>query len=130
MLVERFETAGRPLVVARWWQHDPAMRNHVLNGTITADAFAVSIVLATADRPAGWRADRGRAGGGVLLNGAYGHVDLLVHLLGTPESVYAQTHRLDFLPGASVYDTEDVAHVVLRFEGGRGAVLSAWRGRT
>jgi predicted dehydrogenase len=84
-------------------------------------------VTAELPEPMGWRGDLARAGGGVLLHGAYEQLDLLVDRLGTPESVFAQGSS-SIPPGkARSYDTEDACQVSLRFLGGRIATLDAVR---
>ncbi len=84
--------------------------------------------IATGDEPEGWRGDSLRAGGGVLLNGAYAQVDLLVTLLGLPESVYAVC-SFARAPGETLnYDTEDTALVLMRWGSDCSAMLVARRG--
>lgn len=89
---------------------------------------AANATVRTTDRTDGWRGDAARAGGGVLLNGAFSQIDVLVHFLGLPESVYAQASCV--VSGASTrnYDTEDAIAVTLRFSDNRIASLGAFRG--
>ena len=127
-LVGCFAEHGCPLAVSRWWQHEPAFQP-LFNLTEPAGrVFAATAEVRTGDTPVGWRGEWTRAGGGVLLNGAYEILDLLIHLLGLPETVYARCVSAA-VPGASRnYDTEDVAIVSLDFSRDRTASLIAWRG--
>ncbi len=129
-LAHRFAQHERPLVVSRCWQSDPAFA--FLNDlTETGDrVYAAVADVRTADTRTGWRGDSARAGGGVLLNGAYDAVDLIVHLLGLPGSVYAQC-SVAVPPGAAQqYDTEDAAVVAMHFAKERIACVTALRGAT
>ena len=62
-----------------------------------------------------------------MLNGAYQQVDMLVHLLGVPESICAQSTMAPARGGACTYDTEDAIVALLRFEGGARGCIAAWR---
>lgn len=127
-LVRRFAESECPLVVSRPWQFEPAFSRLEPLTELAGHVYAVSAVAATADSPLGWRGDSVRAGGGVLLNGAYEPLDILVHLLGLPEMVYAQC-GLAVPPGTPRnYDTEDAAIVSLRFRGGQIGSVTAVRG--
>lgn len=127
-LVDQFAANERPLVVSRLWQFEPAYA--ALNRLVefTGHVYAATVYVQTADTPVGWRGDSVQAGGGVLLNGAYEAVDMLIHLLGLPETVYAQC-GVAVAPGAHrKYDTEDTAIVVLAFGHEQTACLTALRG--
>lgn len=127
-LVDQFAGSERPLVVSRPWQFEPAYAalNHLAE--FTGHVYAATVHVQTADRPVGWRGDSVRAGGGVLLNGAYEAVDLLVHLLGMPERVYAQCGAAVAPSAPRKYDTEDIATVLLGFGQERTASVTALRG--
>ncbi|MHC4698278.1 MAG: Gfo/Idh/MocA family protein, partial [Planctomycetota bacterium] len=122
-VIAQFEAHGCPLAVSRSWQHDCGLmessahpiRNPRKNlSELIGRVHAAAAIVRTADGADGWRGDRGRAGGGVLLNGAYEQVDMLISLLGVPESVYAQC-SFQGAPGAvRKYDTEDAATLSLR----------------
>ncbi|UCC32001.1 MAG: Gfo/Idh/MocA family oxidoreductase [Phycisphaerales bacterium] len=127
-LVDRFAGSERPLVVSRPWQFEPAYAALNRLAEFTGHVHAATVHVQTADTPVGWRGDSIRAGGGVLLNGAYEAVDMLVHLLGMPERVYAQCSAA-VAPGAPrKYDTEDTATVLLGFGQERTACVTALRG--
>ena len=81
--------------------------------------------MRTADGSTGWRGDSLRAGGGILLNGAYQQVDMLVHLMGMPIFVDAQCCTAVAPGKACNYDTEDAAQLAMRFTGERIASLTA-----
>ena len=123
-LAELFAEAGCRFVVARCWQPDAAFSALGRLDELVGRVHVATADVRTADPPTGWRGDAKRAGGGVLLNGAYDTVDLLVQVMGLPEMVYAQCAARDASPN---YDTEDVATVALRFEGGRIGCLTADR---
>ncbi len=129
-LARRFAKHERPLVVSRSWQFEPAFA--CLSDLIERDdrVYAAVADVRTVDTRTEWRGDSVRAGGGVLLNGAYDAVDLIVHLLGLPGSVYAQC-SVAIPPGAArQYDTEDVAVVAMHFAKERIACVTAMRGAT
>ena len=129
-LMQRFRERGCPLVVSRPWLFEPAFEDLHQLTELAGHVFAATARVQIVDTPAGWRGDSVRAGGGVLLNGAYEAVDLLVYLLGLPETVYAQCGT-DTTPGAACkYDTEDVAIVSLRFGRGQVACVTACREAT
>lgn len=127
-LVDQFAGSECPLLVSRPWQFEPAYAALNRLEKFVGHVYAATAHVHTADAPVGWRGDSARAGGGVLLNGAYEAVDLLVHLLGMPERVYAQC-SVAVAPGAPrKYDTEDTAMVLLGFGQERTACLTALRG--
>ncbi len=127
-LARLFAQQGRPLVVSRCWQFEPAfacLNDLTERGDRIYAAFAD---VRTVDTRMGWRGDSVRAGGGVLLNGAYDAVDLIVHLLGLPGSVNAQC-SVAVPPGAArQYDTEDAAVLAMHFAKERIACITAMRG--
>ncbi|MGB2987906.1 MAG: Gfo/Idh/MocA family oxidoreductase [Phycisphaerae bacterium] len=127
-LVHLFEQNRCPLVVSRQWQFEPAFSP--LSGLIEPNnhIHAAIAEVRTVDGPIGWRGDRVRAGGGVLLNGAYEAVDILIHLLGLPVSVYARCSSVAAPGAARNYDTEDVSIVSLSFGAERIGSVTAWRG--
>lgn len=126
-LADIFADAECHFVVARRWQTDAAFSALGRLDELIGRVHVATADVRTADPPTGWRGDSKRAGGGVLLNGAYDTVDLLVHLLGLPETVYAQCARCAARDASPNYDTEDVAMVSLRFGGGRIGCLTADR---
>lgn len=127
-LVDQFARSERPLVVSRPWQFEPAYAALNRLTEFTGHVYAATASVQTGDTPVGWRGDLVRAGGGVLLNGAYEAVDMLVHLLGIPERVYAQCSAA-VAPGAPrKYDTEDTAMVLLGFGQERTACVTVLRG--
>lgn len=115
-------TVARPLLGERAFVGlgDPAL---LVGGVRAADVRVR--VQTTGD---GWRGDARRAGGGVLLNGAYEQLDWLLAMMGVPETVFAQSSEVVAPGAAKNYDTEDVAMLSLRFSGGRVATLTAARG--
>lgn len=69
-----------------------------------------------------WRGDVAKAGGGTLLEHSIHDVDVLAWVLGTPETVSAQTAEFAGVPGI-----EDLAMVRMTFPGGCSAgLLSVW----
>lgn len=127
-LVELFSAARSSLFVSRFWQAEPAYAGLSDLSTLTGHVYTATAEVQTTEDAIGWRGDSVRAGGGVLLNGAYEQLDMLVALLGIPESVYAQCNMASAPGEARKYDTEDAATVSLRFAGERIAALSVSRG--
>jgi predicted dehydrogenase len=72
-----------------------------------------------------WRGDSRRAGGGVLLDRAYGLVDAVVAAMGVPGTVYAAMAGSSRPAGKFPYDTEDTAGVICQYADGGMAVFSA-----
>jgi UDP-N-acetyl-2-amino-2-deoxyglucuronate dehydrogenase len=70
---------------------------------------------------AGWRGTLALDGGGALMNQGVHTLDLLLHFLGRPLSVFAYTDRL----AHTGIEVEDVLAAVLRFESGALATLHA-----
>lgn len=127
-VVSRFLEKACPFVVSRWWQFDPAFDTLRALTAGRSYVHAATARVETSDTSAGWRGDSVRAGGGVLLNGAYEAVDMLVHLLGLPETVYAQCAVRVKPPAPRPYDTEDAALLSLSFSRERIAQVTAIRG--
>ncbi len=127
-LAGRFAQHGCPLVVSRFWQFEPAFSRLKNLSELCGHVYAAVADVRTVDTPTGWRCDLAQAGGGVLLNGAYDAVDLIVHLLGLPGSVYAQCGVAAGPRAPRKYDTEDVATVSLRFSKEQIACITAVRG--
>jgi predicted dehydrogenase len=127
-ITERFSDPARPLVVSRLWHFDPALFPLRNASESIGQVYTVAICVSTDVDAAGWRGDSARSGGGVLLNGAYEAVDLLVHLMGLPDAVYAQCARHPEATARGRYETEDAAIVSLRFAAGQIASVTARRG--
>jgi predicted dehydrogenase len=70
---------------------------------------------------AGWRGTLALDGGGALMNQGVHTLDLLLHFLGRPVSVFAYTDRL----AHTGIEVEDVLVALLRFESGALATLHA-----
>lgn len=134
-LIDLFAKRSCPLVVSRWWQFEPAFEPLADMAQQCGHVFAATASIHTNDTSAGWRGDARRAGGGVLLNGAYEILDMLVHVMGMPESVYAQCGFGTEPGSARSYDTEDFAYLSLCLPHdrkasvvcSRGAAESDWR---
>jgi predicted dehydrogenase len=78
-----------------------------------------------------WRGDRQSAGGGALLELGYHFLDLLIWILGLPETVYGATGRDIPEVGSDrpqpPHDTDDTATAILRYPGEAMAGLVACR---
>ena len=122
-----FEKAGAPLVVARPWAFEPAYRDLAGIEELIGRVYTATVSIRTTAGADGWRGDSVRAGGGVLLNGAYEPLDLIVHLMGRPECVGAYCNRAVPPGRACSYDTEDAAQASLWFSETRTATVSAFR---
>lgn len=127
-LAALFDANGCKLLVSRTWQYEHAFSGLTGASELVKRVDVVTATVQTTDRPSGWRGDCRRAGGGVLLNGAYEQLDMIVSLLGVPESVHAHCSAI-VAPGAvRNYDTEDAALLLLDFRDQRVGSLTAWRG--
>ena len=127
-LVARFESADCLFLIAREWHRDGWPTDADALANRSGHVYTAMGQIATGDEPGGWRGDSLRAGGGVLLNGAYAQVDLLVTLLGLPDSVFAVCNFAR-APGETLnYDTEDTALVLMRWGSDRSATIVARRG--
>jgi len=125
-LVQKFERAGRPIVVSRSWGIEHALQPDTLAlERIGRIFFARATSMICWDEDLDWRGDRQRAGGGVLLYRGYGCLDSIVQAMGMPSSVYARMAGISRPGGRFPYDTEDTAGLVCQFTGGGVAVLSA-----
>jgi predicted dehydrogenase len=79
----------------------------------------------------GWYTDRGRSGGGAMIDIGLPMLDVGWFLLGQPApvSVFAVAHRRfgDLMPKDVTSDVEDSAFALIRFEGGQSLeVASSW----
>lgn len=120
-LVDLFEGRDCPFVVSRSWQNEPAFSPLMELARPVTEVLLATAHVHTTDTAAGWRGDAGRAGGGVLLNGAYEAVDLLVHLLGQPETVYARCAT------APVLTHPGERHALYEYESRRPAPADTYR---
>jgi predicted dehydrogenase len=69
----------------------------------------------------GWFTDRSKAGGGVVIDLGIHAIDAAWYLMGTPQprAVSAQTYqKFPQLAGSKVFDVEDNAYGMIRFENG------------
>ena len=128
-LAESFAGDPQRLIVSRCWRYEPAYQHlFSLDDSVGRVFLASARVQSSADGRVGWRGDRVRAGGGVLLNGAYEQVDMLVEFLGVPQEVLALCGFATVPGSARPYDTEDTAVVSMRFSDERIGSLVAARG--
>jgi predicted dehydrogenase len=72
----------------------------------------------------GWRCERRRMGGGILIDFGVHHIRAIRHLMGEPQSVYATTAP-QLLPQM---EGEDNVSLSLSGEGWRGTVWLGWAG--
>jgi len=127
MLIDLFQAAGRPLVIARTWLSDAVQS---MKMTLSEEVGHVQLAMAemaSVGNADGWRGDGVRAGGGVLLHGAYPQLDLLISVMGIPEEAFAQCAMFGRAGGIHKYDTEDMVTLCLRFSAHRSATLTAYR---
>ncbi len=124
-LVACFQSAGLPLVVARTWHTDPSLSLALIEEV--GHVQLATAEVASTKSAAGWRGDSVRAGGGVLLHGAYAQLDMLVSVMGLPEEVFAQCALTGQAGDVHNYDTEDMIALALRFSTHRAATLTAYR---
>ena len=122
------DTAHTPCCVSRIWQSEPAYCRLLNVETWAGRLFSAHVnVICPARDLQGWRGDSVRAGGGVLLNGAYDQVDALVTIMGMPEEVYTVLAAATEPDCVLSYDTEDAATVMMKFSQGRVATINCRR---
>jgi predicted dehydrogenase len=124
--VGAFEAADCPIIVSRAWGIEPALQPDAL-GLEEGDKFflARGNVTLCLEENLEWRGDSQAAGGGVLLDQAYGLIDILVQTMGIPSTVYATIADIA-RPGTRFpYDTEDTAAVICRYSNGTLATITA-----
>jgi len=128
-LVESFAQYPHHLIVSRCWRYEPAYQQLLsLDDSVGWVFLASAHVRSSAIGRTGWSGDRVLAGGGVLLNGAYEQVDMLVEFLGVPQEVLALCGFATVPGSVRPYDTEDTAVVSMRFSDDRVVSLAAARG--
>lgn len=119
-MIAAAEQAGRLLAVNVQWRHRPevrAARELIASGRLgriqRVELVATWTRSAAYYRSAAWRATWAGEGGGVLLNQAPHHLDLLCFLLGPPRRVVAWTRTL-----LHAIETEDTAQAMLEWADG------------
>lgn len=124
------EAASRGIVVTVISQHrfDPAsvaVDRAISSGRLGRVASATATVAWWRSQEyydsGTWRGTWELDGGGALMNQGVHTVDLLLHFLGTPATVFGQTARLVH----TGIEVEDLAAAVVRFESGAIATLLA-----
>lgn len=125
-LLDLFAAAEVPLAVSRAYGVDPCLHEDTIGPEATGRLFlARGHVLTCEPEDLDWRGDSQRAVGGVLLDRAYGLLDLVVQTMGMPGSVYAAAAGVSRPGTRFAYDTEDTAAVILQFAGGGIAQIAA-----
>lgn len=125
-LAEPFEAARCPILVSRCWGVEPALQPDLLGlDQIGRFFLARANVTCCLEDNLDWRGDSQSAGGGVLLDRAYGLIDILVQVMGMPSTVYTAAAGIP-RPGTRFpYDTEDIAAVVCKYSNGAIATITA-----
>lgn len=125
-ITEQFEGVECPIVVARSWGVEPGLQADALElDKLGRLFFARGSAMTCWEEDFDWRGDSMRAGGGVLLDRAYGLIDTLVQIMGLPTTVYAAAKGVSRPGGTFPYDTEDTAAVVCQFSNGSVAEIAA-----
>ncbi|MEE8170793.1 MAG: Gfo/Idh/MocA family oxidoreductase [Phycisphaerae bacterium] len=124
---KRFEEAGLPLLVCSGWRLDDALAGfRQMESRFGPVIQASAHVSKPLPAPLGWRADRVRAGGGVLASAAYDALDMLLDVMGLPADVLATVRRVGY-PSAQPYDVEDAATLMMRYDDNTVAtVIARW----
>jgi len=126
--------AGKVLLYAlqrRFGPGEQAARQAVTKGYAGDPYHARASWLRTRGIPhgTGWYTDKSKSGGGALIDLGAPMLDLAWHLLGQPRPLTAcsltYNRFRDLAPGAPVYDVEDQAFALLKFEGGKSLELAA-----
>lgn len=126
-IVRLFAEHNAKIVVARPWEFDPAFASLATLDQLVGQVYAATAFVTTCnhalpvgrDRFAGGR-EIETAAGGALLHDAYEVIDMLVHLLGLPESVYAQR--------AATHESREAIFMTLRFADERVGSVAVLRG--
>lgn len=129
VLLSHFRRQNRQLIAPRPWRWTGPLVERPIESPHDDHVFAATAHVVLCESAEGWRGDFKRAGGGVLLHGAYEAIDLLIDLFGRPDTVYAQCQYIASPGKPRRYDTEDVAMLTLRFSRGCTATLTALRGK-
>lgn len=129
-IISAFVDHGVRIVVERRWQFEPAFSRLDSLADVVGTFYAATASVSVVNRDQDWCADRERAGGGVLLNDAYEIVDMLIHSMGVPQSVYALCGVATELQGPRMRETEDCAVVTMRFGDRQVGCVTAVRGAT
>lgn len=113
-IVRLFADHKAKIVVARPWEFDPALAPLASLEQLVGQVYAATAFVTVGPDGSGTHGDIETAGGGALLHDAYEAIDLLVHLLGRPESVYAQ-RAAPGKPVSPVARTHEAVFMTLRF---------------
>jgi predicted dehydrogenase len=125
-ILDLFATAEVPLAISRAYGLDPCLHEDTIGPEAIGRLFlARGHVLGCDPEDLDWRGDSQRAAGGVLLDRAYGIIDLIIQTMGMPGTVYAAAAGVSRPGTRSPYDTEDTASVVCQFAGGAMAQVAA-----
>lgn len=114
-LVAVFAEHDAKLVVARSWMFSQAFAALGSVESLVGKAFAVTVMVTVGSDRTDGSAGTGFVSRGALLYDAYERIDLLVHLFGTPLSVYAQCAAVGDRALERTCETQDGAMVTLRF---------------
>jgi len=124
-LIRAFEKNDTRLAAGRRWQFLSETAGLAdVEAMIGRPYAARGVALVHESDPLAWRGDSERAGGGVLIDRAYGLIDAIVQKMHLPDEVQATTARRS---GTQPYDTEDVASATLRYQSGAMAAVFAHR---
>ena len=126
--------AGKVLLYAaqrRFGGAEQAVAQAIAKGYIGDPYHARVSWMRTRGVPAGtgWYTDQSKSGGGALIDLGFHMLDLAWKLLGQPKpaTAFAILHERfkSLAPVGAVFDVEDAAFVMIRFEGGKSLELSS-----
>ena len=106
-IIRHFADHKAKIAVARPWAFDPALAPLASLEQLVGQVYAATAFVTVGSDSGGAYGDIETAGDGTLLHEAYEAIDLLVHLFGRPESVYAQR--------AAAARTHEAVVMTLRF---------------
>lgn len=106
-IIRHFADHKAKIVVARPWEFDPALAPLASLEQLVGQVYAATAFVTVSPGSGGAYGTIETVGDGTLLHEAYEVIDLLVHLLGRPESVYAQR--------AAAARTHEAVVMTLRF---------------
>jgi predicted dehydrogenase len=120
-MVERVEAAGVVAAVGFMYRFGDAVRRWRSLETGSVGLYAGTYHCNSLHAP-WWR--REERSGGQIVEQVIHQIDLIRHLIGEPDSIYARRANL-FHGGVEGYDIEDVSAIVFGWDDGRIATLNA-----
>jgi len=118
------ENDVRFMVAECWWFYPPVLKaRELLDKGEIGDVFLITINDQAFYSPSGWRTKKRETGGGTLLDRGIHFVNIMRHLGGEVESVYAQVSDKSIV----AMEGEDTGGLNVRFQNGNiGQFICSW----